>query len=414
MRCIVLFFLLISSLQADTLRILNSIPFGSSSLRIDANRSIQSKEISIHKINDINTFIDIYGTWVPAGKKEYNFPNNTQITIAQNNKQRLRILITLTAKTEFEYNLKGSYLYIAIKEKNAKHNVVPIASSKKPEKPTHPAKPVQQVKPAQPANPTQPVKQETQKSPLPVQKPQARANQPKPILVSKATPKTKNHKKIVILDPGHGGKDCGTQGVAQTCEKNIVLSVARLTAQELDKRGYVVYMTRNSDVFIELQRRTEMANEIHADLFISIHANSMPVGSSRQPKGIETYFLSTARTERAINAAALENQGMAEYSPTTIASFLTSQRIIASNKLGMDVQAGILKQIKTKYNENLDGGVREGPFWVLVGALMPSILVEIGYNSHPVEAQRLKDIVYQSLIAKGIANGIDSYVAKNP
>ena len=400
MRCIVLFFLLISSLQADTLRILNSIPFGSSSLRIDANRAIQSKEISVHKLNDTSTFIDIYGVWVPTGKKEHNFPNNTQITIAQNNKQRLRVLITLTAKTEFEYNIKGNYLYIAIKEKNSKQNIVPIASSKKPPTQKPAPKAVQNQQPQITHKP--PTKQATN------------ANQPKPILVSKTTPLSKNRKKIVILDPGHGGKDCGTQGVAQTCEKHIVLSVAKLTAQELDKRGYVVYMTRNSDVFIELQRRTEMANEIHADLFVSIHANSMPAGASRQPKGVETYFLSTARTERAINAAAIENQGMAEYSPTTIASFLTSQRIIASNKLGMDVQAGILKQIKTKYNENLDGGVREGPFWVLVGALMPSILVEIGYNSHPIEAQRLKDTAYQSLIAKGIANGIDGYIVKNP
>ncbi|MCI5786338.1 MAG: N-acetylmuramoyl-L-alanine amidase [Helicobacter trogontum] len=404
MRCIVLFFLLVSSLQADTLRILNTIPFGASSLRIDANRAIKKDEISIHKLNDTSTFIDIYGVWVPTGRREHNFPNNTQITIAQNNKQRLRVLITLTSKTEFEYNLKGNYLYISIKEKNSKQNVIPITSSKKTEqKPTQHAKPTQQ----------KPVTQKPQTS-KPAVKTTANANQPKPILVSSATPSSKNRKKIIILDPGHGGKDCGTQGISKTCEKHIVLSVAKLTAQELSKRGYVVYMTRNTDVFIELQRRTEMANEIHADLFISIHANSIPVGSSRQPKGVETYFLSTARTERAINAAAIENQGMAEYSPTTIASFLTSQRIIASNKLGMDVQAGILKQIRTKYNENLDGGVREGPFWVLVGALMPSILIEIGYNSHPIESQRLKDTSYQNLIAKGIANGVDGYITKNP
>ena len=128
MRCIVLFFLLISSLQADTLRVLNTIPFGASSLRIDANRAFKKDEISVHKLNDTSTFIDIYGIYVPTGRKEYNFPNNTQITIAQNNKQRLRVLITLTSKTEFEYNIKGNHLYIAIKEKNTKRNVVPIAS----------------------------------------------------------------------------------------------------------------------------------------------------------------------------------------------------------------------------------------------------------------------------------------------
>ncbi|RDU61515.1 hypothetical protein CQA44_08620 [Helicobacter sp. MIT 14-3879] len=83
-----------------------------------------------------------------------------------------------------------------------------------------------------------------------------------------------------------------------------------------------------------------------------------------------------------------------------------------SNRKGLSLI--VLKELKKTYNENLDGGVREGPFWVLVGALMPSVLIEIGYNSHPVEAQRLKDPKYQVLIAKGIANGIESYVKKNP
>ncbi|RDU66133.1 N-acetylmuramoyl-L-alanine amidase [Helicobacter didelphidarum] len=398
MRFIVLFAILTFGLYGDTLRIIGSVPFGSSSLRLEANRNIQKKDISVHKLNDTSTFIDIYGVWTPASRKEYNFPNRTQITIAQNNKQRLRILLTLTSKTDFEYSIKNKFFYIAIKEK--------VSIKKATTTPT--SKPIQNHSSNQQQGKVTPVK-------TPIVKPRIdKKNQPKPILVSKAKPTDKAHKKIVILDAGHGGKDCGTQGVAQTCEKTIVLSVAQLTARELDKQGYVVYMTRNSDVFIELQRRTEMANEIHADLFVSIHANSMPVGSSRQPKGVETYFLSTARTERAVNVAANENQGMAEYSPTTIASFLTSQRIIASNKLGMDVQSGVLKQIRTMYNENLDGGVREGPFWVLVGALMPSVLIEIGYNSNPIEAKRLKDPKYQALIAKGIANGINGYIKKNP
>ena len=408
MRYIVFFAILMSGVYADVLRIIASVPFGSSNLRLEANRNIQTKDISIHKLNDISTFIDIYGVWTLNGKREYNFPNKTQIVVAQNNKQRLRILITLTSKTEFDYTIKNNFFYVTIKEKKTSKQVVPLSTSKKSNANVTNTK-------APPANKVQTsnIKQTRY-----TQATHNHKNQPQPILVSKAKPSnnkdSKNNKKIIILDPGHGGKDCGTQGVAQTCEKTIVLNVARLAAKELDKRGYIVYMTRNSDVFIELQRRTEMANEIHADLFISIHANSMPIGSTKQPKGVETYFLSTARTERAVNVAANENQGMTEYSPTTIASFLTSQRIIASNKLGMDIQAGVLKQIKTMYNEDLDGGVREGPFWVLVGALMPSILIEIGYNSNPIEAKRLKDVKYQSLIAQGIANGVDGYINKNP
>ncbi|WP_104763120.1 N-acetylmuramoyl-L-alanine amidase family protein [Helicobacter aurati] len=404
MRYVLLLLLCLSGIYANTLRIVGAVPFGSSSLRLEANRNIQKKDISEHKLNDISTFIDIYGVWVPTGKKEYNFPNKTQIVVAQNNKQRLRILITLTSKTEFEYRINNNFFYIVIKEKGNNKLNVPIKTNK------------QQTSNKQAI--TKPAPKSTPPAPLPSTTPMPanKRNQPNPILVSKTKPnqESRSQKKIIILDPGHGGKDCGTQGVAKTCEKTIVLSVAQLTAKELDKQGYIVYMTRNSDVFIELQRRTEMANEIQADLFVSIHANSMPEGSTKQPKGIETYFLSTARTERAVNVAATENQGIAEYSPTMIASFLTSQRIIASNKLGMDIQSGVLKELKKTYNENLDGGVREGPFWVLVGALMPSVLVEIGYNSHPIEAQRLKDPKYQALLAKGIANGIESYVKKNP
>lgn len=404
MRYILLVLLFVGGVYAETLRITGAVPFGSSSLRLEGTRPINKKDLSLHKLDENKSFIDLYGVWTPASRKEYNFPNKTKIVIAQNNKQRLRILINLTPKTEYEYKINNKFLYITIKEKKTKPQAA--KPSPPPQKPP--------PKPSKPAPP--PV-------PSPVAAPpkamdSAPKNQPNPILVSKAKPSDskggRTQKKVIILDPGHGGKDCGTQGVANTCEKDIVLSVAKLVAKELDKRGYVIYMTRNSDVFIELQRRTEMANEIRADLFISIHANSMPKGSTRQPKGVETYFLSTARTERAINVAAFENQGALLYSPTIIGAFLTSQRIIASNKLGMDVQSGVLRELKKSYDENLDGGVREGPFWVLVGASMPSVLVEIGYNSHPVEAQRLKDSKHQGLIAVGIANGVESYIRKNP
>lgn len=389
------FLSIISNLNAEALKVVGSVPFGSSSLRIEANKNLTKKDFSVHKLNDTTAFIDISGTWTPKNKKEYNFSNNTQIIITQHKAGKIRVLITLTQKTEYEYYLKNKYLYIAIKEKT-------------PPKPTQKLDSKSAAKPA--PKPTQ--KESIKSAPKPTPKPANNAKKPKPILVSKAKPGS--GKKIVILDAGHGGKDCGALGVSQVCEKEIVLSVAKMAASELDKRGYVVYMTRNSDVFIELQRRTEMANEIHADLFISIHANSMPKGTSKQPKGVETYFLSPTRSERAVNAAANENQGMAtEYLPTMIGSFLTSSRMQASNRLGMELQLGVLKQVKTMYNEDLDGGVRGGPFWVLVGALMPSVLVEIGYNSNAQESQRLKDSKYQALLAKGIANGIEGYFQRN-
>ena len=93
---------------------------------------------------------------------------------------------------------------------------------------------------------------------------------------------------------------------------------------------------------------------------------------------------------------------------------LNRPRITASHKLAIDVQAGLLQSSRSKYRDVKDSGVREGPFWVLVGAQMPSILVELGYISHPTESKRLYDKSYQQLLANGIANGIDSYFSKNP
>lgn len=423
MRYILLLLLCFSGIYANTLRIENVIPFGVSSLRLDGNRPIKNKDVIAQlRLNATTSYIDLSAIFVPKSKKEYNFSNNTQIVVAQNdntkNKERLRIVITLTPKTEFEYKINGKTLYVYIKEKNNHKSSVPLKT--KQTQPNNQSKqPTIATKPSN--TQAQPSNAQTLKPIISTaSKPQVRKNQPQSVLVSKAKPgdkkDDKDNKRIIILDPGHGGKDCGAQGVAQTCEKTIVLSIAQLVAKELDKMGHIVYMTRNSDVFIELQRRTEMANEVKADLFISIHANSMPERSTKQPKGVETYFLSTARSERARTVAANENQGQGfdEIGVDILAKSLINHRIPASTKLGMEIQDGIIKELKKTYKEHLDGGVREGPFWVLVGAKMASVLVEVGYNSNPIEAQRLKDKIYQGIIANGIVRGISRFIERNP
>lgn len=229
---------------------------------------------------------------------------------------------------------------------------------------------------------------------------------------------TKNKKGYkVVIDPGHGGKDCGTLGVNKVCEKNIVLKVAQNLNKELKKRGYVTYMTRDSDVYLNLKERTDFANAKNADLFVSIHANSVPKTAKKSPKGVETYFLSTARSDRARDVAEQENKDDIEimnfFSKQTFLNSLNSHRLLASNKLAIDIQYSILKQLRRDYQGITDGGVREGPFWVLAGALMPSVLIEIGYNSSPIEAPRLNDAAYQKSLAIGIADGIDGFVVKN-
>ncbi|WP_120906217.1 N-acetylmuramoyl-L-alanine amidase [Helicobacter pylori] len=228
--------------------------------------------------------------------------------------------------------------------------------------------------------------------------------------------KRKKHKKIV-LDAGHGGKDCGAMSANLVCEKDIVLEVVKFLHKELKKRGYSVLLTRDKDIYIDLVARTELANKKGADLFISVHANSIPKRSTSNAHGIETYFLSTARSERARKVAEQENKDdvnlMDYFSKSLFLNSLNTQRLIVSNKLAIDVQYGMLQSVRKNYPDVVDGGVREGPFWVLAGALMPSILIEIGYNSHAIESKRIQSKPYQKILAKGIADGIDSFFSKN-
>lgn len=222
--------------------------------------------------------------------------------------------------------------------------------------------------------------------------------------------------KLIVIDPGHGGSDSGAVGNGLK-EKNVVLATSKKLGALLTKRGYKVLYTRSTDVFINLRSRTAFAAKKNADMFISIHANAAPNASSAlKMSGVETFFLSPARSERSKNAAALENRGdledMNTFSKQTFLNFLNREKIISSNKLAIDIQSYMLSSVKKSFSSR-DGGVREAPFWVLVGATMPAVLVEIGYITHPQEGKNLGKSAYQDRIAQGIANGVDSYFQKN-
>ncbi|HEB7540959.1 N-acetylmuramoyl-L-alanine amidase [Campylobacter coli] len=245
---------------------------------------------------------------------------------------------------------------------------------------------------------------------------------------SKSTSKTSNKNvlnsnfksdKLIVLDAGHGGKDSGAlsdkKGTLK--EKDIVLSTTLKLGNELKKRGYKVLYTRSSDKFINLRDRTKYANDKRADLFLSIHANAAPSASrAKSSEGVETFFLSPARSERSKKAAEKENQGDFEeinyFSKQSILNFLNREKIVASNKLAIDVQKNILTQTRKKY-KIVDGGVREAPFWVLVGAQMPAILIEIGYITHPSEGKRIANKSFQDTLVKGIADGVENYFYNN-
>ena len=234
---------------------------------------------------------------------------------------------------------------------------------------------------------------------------------------SESTP-TKVINKTIVIDAGHGADDVGAVGPRKEYEKVVNLNVSKYLYSILKQRGYKVFLTRNSDTFIKVMDRTILANEKNADIFISVHTNAVPKEKAGEISGIETFFLSPARSERAKRVAELENKSdireMSNSSKDVFLESLNRPRITASHKLAIDVQAGLLQSAKNKYKDIKDSGVREGPFWVLVGAQMPSILVELGYISHPTESKRLYDKDYQQSLANGIANGVDSYFSKNP
>ena len=231
---------------------------------------------------------------------------------------------------------------------------------------------------------------------------------------SQPSSSSKKHRYRVVIDAGHGGKDVGAICCGKK-EKFIVFSIALKLKKKLEAKGFKVYMTRDDDSFVKLPKRTEFANSKKADIFISIHANAAPSKNTRDIfKGVEVYYLSPAKTQRAKEAAEKENAVMLEgkdfYTKNEYLSLLNREKIVESHKLGLDVNSKILKNIRSKFSI-VNGGVKTANFWVLVGAQMPAILVETGYITHPKEGKNLMNNNYRELLAKGIAEGIERYLS---
>jgi len=219
----------------------------------------------------------------------------------------------------------------------------------------------------------------------------------------------------IVIDAGHGGHDSGAVGGSKK-EKDIVLQISKRLKRQLNKRGYTVYMTRNTDRFLKLPQRTKIADRKNAKVFVSIHANSVPKKKRNKIHGVETFFLQNTRDAKSQRIAARENKSVLQGAGNSLSkkviidSVLNGPKIVQSNKLAIDVQRRIMTNLRSRYKGVRDGGVRHAPFWVLVGASRPSILVEVGYISHPRERERLSTAAYQELIAKGIAEGIENYL----
>ncbi|WP_212864078.1 N-acetylmuramoyl-L-alanine amidase family protein [Helicobacter pylori] len=425
---------------ATTLKITNIVPFGSSSVKISFNQEVKKfKEVSL---KNFKSYLELEAI-LTIPKKHYQFSKQSSITIAQFSPKLVRVVISHAHKMTYEVKILKDKLYVSIVEKKPliRHQMAPKPPKHrtlKHQTPHHALKhPTPKPVPKSIKKEAKEIKEKTltkharskhthsqwneRNAKKEIPKKEAENESKNQVFIAEKNDtfiktKRKKHKKIV-LDAGHGGKDCGAMSANLVCEKDIVLEVVKFLHKELKKRGYSVLLTRDKDIYIDLVARTELANKKSADLFISVHANSIPKRSTSNAHGIETYFLSTARSERARKVAEQENKDnvnlMDYFSKSLLLNSLNTQRLIVSNKLAIDVQYGMLQSIRKNYPDVVDGGVREGPFWVLAGALMPSILIEIGYNSHAIESKRIQSKPYQKILAKGIADGIDSFFSKN-
>jgi N-acetylmuramoyl-L-alanine amidase len=213
----------------------------------------------------------------------------------------------------------------------------------------------------------------------------------------------------IVLDPGHGGKDEGAAGSGGLKEKEVTLDLAHRAASILSGQGVQVVLTRDDDRFVPLEERTAHANAFSADLFVSIHCNA---SENKGRRGVETYVLDTTRDEIAARIAAREN-ATTQAATAELASILGGMRLADQAQRSMRfaylLDRAATSALQTRYGDAVDGGVHTAGFYVLVGARMPSVLLETSYLSNSAEEQRLGTEEYRQLLADAIANAVKAY-----
>ncbi|MEJ2715593.1 MAG: N-acetylmuramoyl-L-alanine amidase [Deltaproteobacteria bacterium] len=239
-----------------------------------------------------------------------------------------------------------------------------------------------------------------------------------PRTMTDASPRTRTHVRtgkrfVVVIDPGHGGKDPGAvspDGLLK--EKDVVLDVSRRLKKIMEREhpDIDVFLTRADDRFLSLEQRTALANSLNADLFLSVHCNASREGLSR---GIETYYLSKASSRKAMEVAARENGiplvKMSDLEATFLDLTVTSKRT-ESHRLASIIHNSLIQRLFQNRRISEDRGVKRAPFYVLLGAKMPAILVECAFISHSVDQRRLQSPHYLDRLAEGLAKGTCHYL----
>ncbi|NOY12816.1 MAG: N-acetylmuramoyl-L-alanine amidase [Deltaproteobacteria bacterium] len=217
---------------------------------------------------------------------------------------------------------------------------------------------------------------------------------------------------LIVVDAGHGGKDPGAIGPHKVREKDVTLAMAKALASALRKQlGVKVLLTRSDDRYLELRERTAYANRVGADLFISLHANA---SRTRNVYGLETYFLNLSKNNQAAEVAARENgtslQDVGNLE-AILFDLMANAKINESSRLAAKVQQAMVAGLRHHYSRIKDLGVRQGPFHVLLGATMPSILIETAFISNSREEKRLTSKTYRNRVANAVVTGVKNYTA---
>lgn len=220
---------------------------------------------------------------------------------------------------------------------------------------------------------------------------------------------------LIVIDPGHGGEDFGSKSPVGLAEKNLVLDMAKRLESLLRKKKLRVQLTRREDVFVPLAERTALANELNATLFISLHGNASPGGKA---SGFEVFYLDNTGDEASRKLAERENASLRFEDGDSDIQFILSDliqnaklddSIVLANLLNLSVT----NQVKERWKKARSLGVRKAPFYVLVGAHMPCVLVELFFLDNPDDSALLSDTSFREDLVKGLYDGIEEFLRRS-
>ena len=322
--------------------------------------------------------------------------------------QRMRIQIDVTGKCDYVIGRKHNELIVSLAPAGINQNLAYAFSSPHPTavrvtRPHHP--PVEPSRDALTAPAIAAVRQpQVPPDAISPQRPATAAYVEQP----------GQNRPVVVIDAGHGGHDPGTRSGDGVLEKDLALQIARRVVSALTQRGINAVLTRDRDEYLTLAQRTAIANQSSAELFVSIHLNWSP---NPQTTGMEVYYLNNTTDRATIRLARMENAAGADRAPVDpslnyILSDLRQQyKATESALLAQVMEQQAVSGLQAEFGDEVRGlGAKRGPFYVLVGPRIPAVLVECGFLSNSVEAQRLATAAYQQALAEGLAASVVHYL----